>query len=121
MITASLSAVLSSYVVIVQVCLGQLAKKFPRSPRVDVLQGIRIEASERPDIALQYYDQLLDADPSNAVSYLCLAIRSGSHESPRRQSGKDEYQSFDAPESSRRLWKSFRSIWTHSTTTWKPG
>lgn len=37
---------------------------------MDVLQGIRIEASERPDIALQYYDQLLDADPSNAVGYL---------------------------------------------------
>ena len=56
----------------VQGCLERLAKKFPKSPRVDVLQGIRIEASERPDVALQYYDQLLDADPSNAVGYLCL-------------------------------------------------
>lgn len=62
--------------------MEQLAKKFPRSPRVDVLQGIRIEASERPEVALQYYDQLLDADPSNAVGgSLCFAIRSGSHKS----------------------------------------
>ena len=58
----------------VQGCLERLAKKFPKSPRVDVLQGIRIEASERPDVALQYYDQLLDADPSNAVGYLCFFL-----------------------------------------------
>ncbi|KAF8719201.1 hypothetical protein AX14_011335 [Amanita brunnescens Koide BX004] len=52
---------------VADVCLEQLAKKFPGSPRVDTLQGIRIEASERPHVALQYYDQLLDADPSNAA------------------------------------------------------
>ncbi|KAF8351942.1 hypothetical protein F5887DRAFT_933116 [Amanita rubescens] len=52
---------------VADVCLDQLAKKFPGSPRVDVLQGIRIEASESANVALQYYDQLLDADPSNAA------------------------------------------------------
>ena len=76
--TASVVMLSDSSLIIVQVCLEQLAKKFPGSPRVDTLQGIRIEASERPDVALQYYDQLLDADPSNAVGYLCFAIRSGS-------------------------------------------
>ncbi|KAJ7507292.1 hypothetical protein B0H11DRAFT_2153665 [Mycena galericulata] len=48
-------------------CLKQLSDRFPDSPRVDVLTGIRMEASESPDVALQYYGQLLDADPANAA------------------------------------------------------
>ncbi|KAG6888251.1 hypothetical protein C0995_009452 [Termitomyces sp. Mi166 len=48
-------------------CIKQLADKFPKSPRVDVLAGIRMEASVSTDIVLKYYDQLLEADPTNAA------------------------------------------------------
>ncbi|KAJ7099688.1 TPR-like protein [Mycena epipterygia] len=48
-------------------CLKQLAERFPDSPRVEVLTGIRMEATESPDIVLQYYGQLLDVDSANAA------------------------------------------------------
>ncbi|KAJ7777856.1 hypothetical protein DFH07DRAFT_936496 [Mycena maculata] len=48
-------------------CLKQLSERFRDSPRVDVLTGIRMEASESPEVVLRYYDQLLDADPANAA------------------------------------------------------
>ncbi|KAJ6481719.1 hypothetical protein C8R45DRAFT_1002827 [Mycena sanguinolenta] len=48
-------------------CLKQLADRFPESPRVDVLTGIRMEATESPDVVLQYYAQLLDAQSANAA------------------------------------------------------
>ncbi|KAF8208337.1 TPR-like protein [Mycena galopus ATCC 62051] len=48
-------------------CLKQLAERFPDSPRVDVLTGIRMEATESPDVVLQYYAQLLDANDANAA------------------------------------------------------
>jgi hypothetical protein len=50
-----------------QQCLRTLSDKFPGSPRVDCLTGIRMEASETPDISLKYYAELLEADPTNAV------------------------------------------------------
>ncbi|KAG5644023.1 hypothetical protein DXG03_009238 [Asterophora parasitica] len=48
-------------------CLKQLAEKFPKSPRVDVLTGIRMEATESPDTVLQYYGELLEEDSANAA------------------------------------------------------
>ncbi|KAF8128535.1 TPR-like protein [Boletus edulis] len=48
-------------------CLRTLNAKFPGSPRVDCLTGIRMEASEAPDIALKYYAELLEADPTHAA------------------------------------------------------
>ncbi|KAF5384180.1 hypothetical protein D9615_003369 [Tricholomella constricta] len=48
-------------------CLKQLAEKFPRSPRVDVLTGIRMEATESPETVLQYYGELLEEDSANAA------------------------------------------------------
>ncbi|KAG6834080.1 hypothetical protein H0H93_012096 [Arthromyces matolae] len=50
-------------------CLRQLGIKFPKSPRVDVLTGIRMEASPSVsnDLVLQYYDELLEEDPTNAA------------------------------------------------------
>ncbi|GLB39780.1 putative TPR-like protein [Lyophyllum shimeji] len=48
-------------------CLKQLGEKFPRSPRVDVLTGIRMEATESPDTVLQYYRELLEEDSANAA------------------------------------------------------
>jgi len=48
-------------------CLRTLSDKFPGSPRVDCLTGIRMEASETPDISLKYYAELLEADPTNAA------------------------------------------------------
>lgn len=48
-------------------CLQLIVNKFPNSPRVDVLQGIRMEASEPPEVALKFYDELLESDSSNAA------------------------------------------------------
>ncbi|KAF8803377.1 tetratricopeptide repeat domain 35 [Phlegmacium glaucopus] len=48
-------------------CLKQLGEKFPNSPRVDVLAGIRMEATESPALVLTYYDELLRADSANAA------------------------------------------------------
>lgn len=49
-------------------CLEQLIAKFPGSPRVEILAGIRMEASEAPATVLQYYDELLENDSANGVS-----------------------------------------------------
>ncbi|OAX34477.1 TPR-like protein [Rhizopogon vinicolor AM-OR11-026] len=47
-------------------CLQLIADKFPNSPRVDCLTGIRIEATEPPETALKYYADILEADSANA-------------------------------------------------------
>lgn len=52
---------------LVQDCIKALSEHFPRSPRVDVLTGIRMEASEPPEVALQYYDSLLEEDSAHGV------------------------------------------------------
>jgi len=36
---------------------------------VDVLTGIRMEASEPPSTVLNYYDELLKADPTNVAAW----------------------------------------------------
>ncbi|KAI0634199.1 TPR-like protein [Trametes polyzona] len=48
-------------------CIQILSDKFPDSPRVLVLTGIRMEATEPLEVALRYYDELLEEDPSNAA------------------------------------------------------
>ncbi|KZT28258.1 TPR-like protein [Neolentinus lepideus HHB14362 ss-1] len=48
-------------------CLQLLTDKFPGSPRVDCLNGVRKEVTESPDAALAYYNHLLDADPVNVA------------------------------------------------------
>jgi hypothetical protein len=48
-------------------CLRQLSVKFPESPRVDVLTGIRMEATEPFDVVLKFYDHLLEVDGANGV------------------------------------------------------
>ncbi|ESK83293.1 tetratricopeptide repeat protein 35 [Moniliophthora roreri MCA 2997] len=48
-------------------CLHLLSDKFPGSPRVDVLAGIRIEASEPAEFALKFYDDILNEDSANAA------------------------------------------------------
>ncbi|KAL0946209.1 hypothetical protein HGRIS_012468 [Hohenbuehelia grisea] len=50
-------------------CLEQLAEKFPASPRVDVLVGIRMEATEPFDTVMNYYAEVLDADSANAAAW----------------------------------------------------
>ena len=52
---------------IMQDCLEILVSKFPNSPRVDVLTGILMEVRESLDVALSYYQALLQEDSSNAV------------------------------------------------------
>ncbi|KAG5636314.1 hypothetical protein H0H81_008428 [Sphagnurus paluster] len=64
-------------------CLKQLGVKFPRSPRVDVLTGIRMEATESPDTVLEYYDQLLEEDSANAAAWkrrISVLRRTGKYE-----------------------------------------
>lgn len=51
-----------------QRCIKHLADKFGDSPRVEILSGIRIEATENSDVALQYYNKLLENDPTSSVS-----------------------------------------------------
>lgn len=51
-----------------QRCLQIISERFPGSPRVDCLTGIRMEATEAPEFALKYYEELLEADPANSVS-----------------------------------------------------
>ncbi|KAF8065096.1 hypothetical protein FPV67DRAFT_1562936 [Lyophyllum atratum] len=64
-------------------CLKQLADKFPRSPRVDVLTGIRMEATESPEVVLQYYGDLLEDDSANAAIWkrrISVIRRTGKYE-----------------------------------------
>jgi hypothetical protein len=48
--------------------MKHLVDKFGDSPRVEVLSGIRIEATGKPERALEYYNKLLENDPTNSVS-----------------------------------------------------
>ncbi|KAL5478395.1 OCA3 [Sanghuangporus weigelae] len=50
-------------------CIELLKQRFPGSLRVDVLIGIRKEASSPPEAVLEYYDGLLEADESNAAAW----------------------------------------------------
>ncbi|KAF9788067.1 TPR-like protein [Thelephora terrestris] len=50
-------------------CIKHLVDKFGDSPRVEVLSGIRIEATEKPETALEYYNKLLESDPTNAAAW----------------------------------------------------
>ncbi|RXW23215.1 hypothetical protein EST38_g2655 [Candolleomyces aberdarensis] len=54
---------------VADVCLQKLGAKFPGSPRVEVLTGIRMEASEPITTVLEYYNDLLIADPTNAAAW----------------------------------------------------
>ena len=51
-----------------QRCLQLLSNKFPGSPRVDCLTGIRMEATESTEVVLNYYNDRLRVDPANGVS-----------------------------------------------------
>lgn len=44
-----------------------MTDKFPGSPRMGALTGIRIEASEGLEVALKYYEDALQEDPINVV------------------------------------------------------
>jgi len=48
-------------------CISRLEKQFPGSPRVECLQGIRLEHKGAYDDALAMYDTILEADPTNAA------------------------------------------------------
>ncbi|TFY79795.1 hypothetical protein EWM64_g4218 [Hericium alpestre] len=50
-------------------CIKHLSDKFPGSARVECLQGVYIEATQSADVALTYYDKLLEADPANAAAW----------------------------------------------------
>lgn len=52
-----------------QTCLKLLSDKFHDSPRVNALQGIKLEATEGLDMALKYYENVLEEDPINVVRH----------------------------------------------------
>ncbi|KAF5313434.1 hypothetical protein D9611_008481 [Ephemerocybe angulata] len=54
---------------VAEICLQKLADKFPGSPRVDVLTGIRMEATQGITPVLEYYNELLLQDPTNAAAW----------------------------------------------------
>lgn len=49
-----------------QDCIQRLDEQFPKSPRVKILHGMRIETKDL-DSALKYYEQMLENEESNAV------------------------------------------------------
>lgn len=50
-------------------CIEALTEKFPGSPRVDILVGIRKEASLPAEVALAYYEGLLAADETHVAAW----------------------------------------------------
>ncbi|XP_065375605.1 ER membrane protein complex subunit 2 isoform X1 [Macaca fascicularis] len=48
-------------------CLQELRRQFPGSHRVKRLTGMRFEAMERYDDAVQLYDRILQEDPTNTM------------------------------------------------------
>jgi hypothetical protein len=56
-----------------------LSAKFPESPRVDVLNGIRIEATDSLDGAAIYYKSILEVDSTNVVRRNCTRLAHLTH------------------------------------------
>jgi ER membrane protein complex subunit 2 len=50
-------------------CIQRLDEQFPKSPRVEILQGQRIEATDL-NLATKYYESLLESDETNVVCAL---------------------------------------------------
>lgn len=61
----ALAAVDVGRVDVAEACLKHLSVKFPESPRVQCLEGILKEVTEDPEVALAFYQKLLEADPSS--------------------------------------------------------
>ncbi|CAG8463467.1 127_t:CDS:2 [Racocetra persica] len=49
-------------------CLEKLEKRFPGSPRVKILEGMKLEAENKLDEALRLYDEILEKDDSNIAA-----------------------------------------------------
>ncbi|CAG8494923.1 3743_t:CDS:2 [Diversispora eburnea] len=49
-------------------CLERLEKRFPKSPRVKILNGMKLEAEDKLDEALELYDEILKNDDSNIAT-----------------------------------------------------
>ncbi|KAI9464031.1 TPR-like protein [Lactarius psammicola] len=60
----ALAAVDVGRIDVAEACLKHLSAKFPESPRVQCLEGILKEATEGAEVALVFYQNLLEADPS---------------------------------------------------------
>jgi len=48
-------------------CIKLISDRFPGSPRVDCLTGIRLEVTESAENALQFYDELLHVESPNSA------------------------------------------------------
>ena len=65
---------------LLQECVALLSEKFPGSPRVAVLIGIRKEASLPAESVLLYYEELLEEDEANAVRHHHSSFRANCQE-----------------------------------------
>jgi len=55
---------------VIKTCLERLEKRFPKSPRVELLLGMKYEAEKKLDQALSIYENILNADETNMVLYI---------------------------------------------------
>jgi hypothetical protein len=78
-----------------------------------------MEATEPPEMALKYYDELLEADSANGVSRLRSGLLPIS--TLRSRFGKEEYQSSVEWGKLISLFKSYRSSSIRSTLTSRDG
>ncbi|KAF8523715.1 TPR-like protein [Hysterangium stoloniferum] len=63
-------------------CIEQLVEEFPGSPRVECLKGIRIEAGDKPQDALNFYEAALVEDDTNVALWkrqIAVLRSQGSH------------------------------------------
>ncbi|CAI9588993.1 unnamed protein product [Staurois parvus] len=63
-----LNILMCTYSLCLKSCLQELRRQFPGSHRVKKLTGMRFEAMERYDDALQIYDRILQEDPTNTAT-----------------------------------------------------
>ncbi|KAF8465878.1 TPR-like protein [Russula ochroleuca] len=63
----ALSAIDNGRIDIAEGCLDHLTAGFPGSSRVQCLEGILKESRDGPEPALRFYQQVLEADPSNST------------------------------------------------------
>ena len=56
--------------IIIKTCLERLEKRFPQSPRVELLLGMKYEAEKKLDQALTIYENILNQDETNMVLYI---------------------------------------------------
>lgn len=61
------------YTYIVQLCIGRLKAKFPKSQRVRKLEGMFQESEGHLDVAREMYEEFLEEEPLDQVR-MCMIL-----------------------------------------------